>query len=51
MSVHNSLHVTRIALTLWGHLHAAVDMGTDILRMETIVKVLMDMQNIHLTQL
>ena len=49
MSAHNLTHVIRFAQTLWDHLHAAVDMGTDILRMETIVKVLMDMQHINLT--
>ena len=39
MSAHNSLHVIRFAQTLWGHLHAAVDMGTSMMRMETNVKV------------
>ena len=40
MSAHDSLHVIRFVQTLWGPLHAAVDMGTGMMRIETNVKVL-----------
>ena len=40
MSAHNSLHVIRFVQTLWDPSHAAVDMGTGMMRIETNVKVL-----------